>query len=240
MCIENLLIGLAMVAIAGFTRGFSGFGSAMILAPGLSLLFNPQQIIATVILLEITAGVGLLPEAVKKTHWKEVFPLVLGAVVMVPVGAYFLAVLAPLLIRRIIGGLILGFVVLLISGKVQHSQAHLAITSVVGGLSGFLTGLAGIGGPPVVLYEMSGENAAADHRANLIVFFALTQFVALLFYWAGGILTVGVFHLFAIFVPAFVLGLLVGQFCFKRVDESLFRRFVYGLLLVVGGLALVA
>ena len=66
MCIENLLIGLAMVAIAGFTRGFSGFGSAMILAPGLSLLFNPQQIIATVILLEITAGVGLLPEAVKK------------------------------------------------------------------------------------------------------------------------------------------------------------------------------
>ena len=44
MCIENLLIGLAMVAIAGFLpEAFSGFGSAMILAPGLSLLFKPPN-----------------------------------------------------------------------------------------------------------------------------------------------------------------------------------------------------
>jgi len=240
MWFQTWLIGLIMIVISGFTRGFSGFGSAMILAPGLSLLFNPQQVIATVILLEITAGVGLLPEAIKNTRWKEIFPLVLGAIAMVPVGAYFLAILDPLLIRRIMGGLILGFVMLLLSGKAQHSQTPVAITSVVGGLSGFLTGLAGIGGPPVVLYEMSGENAAANHRANLIVFFAFVQFITLLFYWAGGILTIGVFYLFAIFVPFFVLGLLLGRFCFKRVNEEVFRRFVYGLLLVVGGLAVVA
>lgn len=240
MGIENWLIGLGMVAVAGFTRGFSGFGSAMILAPSLSLLFNPQPVIATIILLEITASVGLVPEAVKQTQWQAVLPLVLGAVVMVPVGAHFLAILEPLLTRRIIGGLILGFVLLLMSGKVHYSRVHVGLTAVVGGLSGFLTGLAGIGGPPVVLYEMSGENAAAANRANLIVFFAFTQLVALLFYWAGGILTPTVFHLFTTFVPVFALGLLLGRFCFKRVDETLFRRFVYGLLLMVGGLALVA
>jgi uncharacterized membrane protein YfcA len=229
-----------LVVLAGFTRGFSGFGSAMILAPGLSLLFNPQQVVATVILLEMTAGAGLLPEAVPQTRWQDLLPLILGAVVMVPVGAHFLALLEPLLIRRIIGLLILGFVLLLISGKTHYSQAHARLTWAVGGLSGFLTGLASMGGPPVVLYEMSGDRAAANHRANLIVFFASTQFVALVFYWAGGILTVTVLHLFAIFVPFFVLGLGLGRFYFKRVDEELFRRFVYGLLLVVGGLALVA
>lgn len=239
MGIATWLIGLAMVAIAGFTRGFSGFGSAMILAPGLSLLFNPQQVVATVILLEITAGIGLVPEATKKIHWQEVLPLVLGAMVMVPVGVQFLALLEPQLMRRIIGGLILGFVLLLMSGKTHYHQAHLALTSIVGALSGFLTGLAGIGGPPVVLYEMSGDNAAAANRANLIVFFAFTQFVALLFYWASGILTLAVLQLFARFVPSFILGLLLGRFCFKRVDERLFRWFVYGLLLLVGGLALV-
>lgn len=240
MGIAMWLVGLGMVAIAGFTRGFSGFGSAMILAPGLSLLFNPQQVVATVILLEMAAGVGLVPEATKTTHWKEVFPLVLGAVLMVPVGAQFLALLEPLLIRRIIGGLILGFVMLLISGKTHYSQPHVSMTSVVGALSGFLTGLAGIGGPPVVLYEMSGDNSAADNRANLIIFFAFTQCVALLFYWASGILTLAVFQLFAVFVPVFAIGLVLGRFCFKRVNETLFRRCVYGLLLVVGGLALVA
>ena len=134
--------------------------------------------------------------------------------------------LDPLLIRRIIGGLILGFVVLLISGKVQYSQAHLAVTSVVGGLSGFLTGLAGIGGPPVVLYEMSGENAAADNRANLIVFFRLHPVCRPGVLLGRGILTVGVFHLFAIFCPRLCAGLASGG---SSVSNGWMNRYFVGL-----------
>lgn len=239
MGIETWLIGLGMVAIAGFTRGFSGFGSAMILAPSLSLLFNPQQVVATVILLEITAGAGLVPEAVTKIQWREVLPLVLGAIVMVPLGVYCLVLAEPNLIRRIMGGLILALVVLLNSGKLHYHQPYLLLSFAVGGLSGFLTGLAGIGGPPVVLYEMSGDNSATTNRANLIVFFAFTQCVALGVYWANDILTITVFQLFAVFVPVFALGLMLGRLSFKRVNEERFRRFVYGLLLITGGLALV-
>ena len=100
-------------------------------------------------------------------------------------------------------------------------------------------GLAGIGGPPVVLYEMSGDNSAVTNRANLIVFFALTQSIALGLYGASGLLSITVFQRFAAFVPVFVGCLLLGRSSFNRVDERLFRRFVYGLLLVAGGLALV-
>ena len=240
MGIETWLLSLPLVAIAGFTRGFSGFGSAMILAPALSLLFYPQQAIATTILLEMTAGAGLVPEASRKTKWKEVLPLTVSAAVMVPVGAHFLALLDPMLMRRIIGGLILGFVLLLMVGKGRYTHPHLALTSAVGALSGFLTGLASIGGPPVVLYEMSGDNSAAANRANFIVFFALTQVIALMSYWASGILTGAVWQLFAGLVPAFIVGLLLGRFCFKRVDDTHFRRVVLGLLLGVAVLALVA
>ena len=240
MGIEIWLISLGVVAIAGFTRGFSGFGSGLILAPALSLLFNPQVVVATVVLLEMTAGAGLVPEAIQKTRWKEVLPLVLSAMVMVPVGAHFLALLEPTLMRRIIGGLILGFVLLLLTGKSRYSRPHLALSSGVGALSGFLTGLAGIGGPPIVLYQMSGSNPAAANRANFIVFFALTQLVALGAYWVSGMMSADVGLLFVKFMPAFVGGLLLGQLCFKRVDEVLFRRFVMGLLLTVAVLALVA
>ena len=239
MGLEMWLIGLGMVAIAGFTRGFSGFGSAMILAPSLSLLFNPQQVVATVILLEITAGIGLVPEAIAKIQWPEVLPLVLGAIVMVPLGAYSLVLAEPNLIRRIIGGLILIMALLLNSGKLHYHQSYLGLTLAVGGLSGFLMGLAGIGGPPVVLYEMSGDNSAVTTRANLIVFFALTQSIALGLYGASGLLSITVFQRFAAFVPVFVGCLLLGRSSFNRVDERLFRRFVFGLLLVAGGLALV-
>jgi uncharacterized membrane protein YfcA len=233
------LLSLGIVAIAGFVRGFSGFGAGLILAPALSLLFNPQQVVATVVLLEMAAGAGLVPQALSKTRWREVLPLVLGAVVMVPVGAHFLALLDPTLMRRIIGGLILGFVVLMLTGKSHYDQPRLVLTVGVGSLSGFLTGLAGIGGPPIVLYQMSGSNPAAANRANFIVFFALTQVIALGSYWAQGLMSIAVGTLFLSLMPAFVVGLLVGQRCFKQVDEVLFRRVVTGLLLTVAVLALV-
>lgn len=239
MDISTWLISLAVVAIAGFTRGFSGFGSGLILAPALSLLFNPQLVVVTILLIEMTAGAGLVPGALQKTKWKQVLPLVLSAVVMVPVGAHFLALLEPTLLRRIIGGLILGFV-LLLSGKSRYTHPRLALSAGVGALSGFLTGLAGIGGPPIVLYQMSSSNLAAANRANFIVFFALIQLIALGSYWASGLMSVAVGGLFLRFLPAFFLGQLIGQLCFKRVNEALFRRFVMGLLLTVAVLALVA
>lgn len=212
----------------------------MILAPSLSLLFPPQAIVATVILLEMTAAAGLIPEAIHQARWREVLPLTLSAMVLVPVGAHFLALLEPTLVRRLIGGLILGFVLLLLTGKSHYSHPRLVLTYSVGALSGFLTGLAGIGGPPIVLYQLSGDNSAAANRANFIIFFALTQLIALIAYWISGILSISVLRLFASFVPVFLLGLWLGRFCFKRVDETRFRRFVFGLLLVIGALALVA
>ncbi len=240
MAIGTWLLSLGVVAIAGFTRGFSGFGSGLILAPALSLLFNPQQVVATVVLLEMTAGASLLPEAVQRARWREVLPMALSAIVMVPVGAYCLALLEPTLMRRIIGGLILGFALLLSMGKIHHAQPRLSLTSGIGALSGFLTGLAGVGGPPVVLYQLSGTNPAAANRANFIVFLALTQLIALGSYWASGLMSPAVWTLFIRFVPAFGVGLLLGRLCFKRVDEALFRRFVTGLLFTVAVLALVA
>ena len=141
--------------------------------------------------------------------------------------------------RRMIGGLILTFVLLLLlAGKRRFIPVSLPFTLGVGAISGVLTGLGGIGGPPVVLYEMSGDNLAAANRANFIVFFALTQGMALISFGLSGVLTAPVWQLFVQFVPALIVGLLLGRFCFRRVNERLFRRFVLSLLLGVSAVAL--
>ncbi|HEY9296438.1 MAG TPA: hypothetical protein VIQ31_08705, partial [Phormidium sp.] len=70
-------------------------------------------------------------------------------------------------------------------------------------------------------------------------FFALTQFVALITYWISGVLSIDALFLFARFAPVFLFGLFLGGFFFKRVNESLFRKFVFGLLVVAAILALV-
>lgn len=234
------LLGGSLVAIAGFTRGFSGFGSAMILSPGLSLLFKPQQVVATVILLEMTAAAGLIPEAIPKTKWQQVLPMALAAALMVPVGAFLLSLLDPGLMRRIIGGLIVGFVLILLTGKQYYTSPRVSISSGVGAFSGLLIGLTGMGGPPIVLYQLSGGNTSAANRANFISFFAITQLIALLSFWASGILSISALHYFIRFLPFFLIGLAFGKFLFKKVNELWFRRFILGLLFMIGILALLA
>ncbi|NEO28029.1 MAG: sulfite exporter TauE/SafE family protein [Kamptonema sp. SIO4C4] len=232
------LIGISLVMIAGVIRGFSGFGSAMILAPSLSLLFNPQQVVATILLLEIIASVGLIPEALPQIKWQQVLPMALAAIVTIPVGTYFLVLLDPDLMRRIIGGLLLIFVLLLWVSQRLHVPSRMSLSYGVGALSGFLTGLTGMGGPPVVLYELSRRGTVAANRANLISFFALTQFVALGVYYFKGILSMVVFQRFLLFFPSFLVGLIIGSFLFKWVNENLFRNLVFGFLVIIGLLAI--
>jgi hypothetical protein len=232
------VLGIGLVAVAGYVRGFSGFGSAMVLTPGLSLIFSPQQAVATVILLEMVASIGLIPEAIPKTKWPEVLPMAIAAVMIVPVGAIFLSLLDPDLIQRIIGGLILGFVLLLLSGKHYQGQPHIVINFLVGALSGFLTGLIGIGGPPIVLYQLSGEDTAVENRANFISFFALTQIAALASYWINDLLTIAIFQRFLIFLPVSLFGLVLGKFSFKHVSESLFRKCILTMLIIIALLTL--
>ncbi|MEB3359009.1 MAG: sulfite exporter TauE/SafE family protein [Synechococcales bacterium] len=229
---------IGLVAIAGYVRGFSGFGSAMILTPGLSLVFNPQQAVAIVILLEMVASIGLIPEALPKTKWPEVLPMAIAAVLVVPLGALCLSLIDPNLMRDIIGGSILGFVVLLLTGQHYQGQPHITVNFVVGALSGFLMGLIGMGGPPIVLYQLSGEDTAVENRANFISFFALTQIVALASYWLNDLLTVFVLQRFLIFLPVSLLGLFLGRSSFKHVSESLFRKCVLAMLVAIALLAL--
>lgn len=227
------ILGIVLVAIAGYVRGFSGFGSAMILTPGLSLIFTPQQAVATVLLLEIIASVRLMPGAIPKTKWAEVLPMAIAAMLVVPAGVICLSLLDPDLMRRIIGGLILGFVLLLLTGQHYQGQPHITVNFLVGALSGFLTGLAGMGGPPIVLYQLSGDDTAVENRANFISFFALTQIFALLSYWASDLLTVFIFQRFLAFLPVSLLGLILGQLSFKSVSESLFRKIVLTMLIAI-------
>ena len=61
----ELSIALITAAIAGIMRGFSGFGTALVFAPVLTLLFGPKLGVPTVVLIEIPISLQLLPGAVR-------------------------------------------------------------------------------------------------------------------------------------------------------------------------------
>lgn len=63
-------VAVSVVAVAGFVRGFSGFGSALIMSPALSLLFGPPAAIASMSLIDLPAVLYLLPQAWRHGEWQ--------------------------------------------------------------------------------------------------------------------------------------------------------------------------
>lgn len=64
-----------------------------------------------------------------------------------------------------------------------------AQTCAVGALTGLINGASANGGPPAILFFLSGPQSAAVGRASLIAFFLFTDVLASLFYWGYGLLS---------------------------------------------------
>ena len=94
--------------LAGFVRGYSGFGAGMVLVPVLSLLYNPQFAVVSVVILELIASIQLLPGAIGQCHWRSVIPLSLSSVLAVPLGSLLLVNLDAETMRRCIALVVLG------------------------------------------------------------------------------------------------------------------------------------
>src|SRR4051812_9704686 len=147
----GLTIAMALCAvafIAGTARGFSGFGAALIFMPLASSLAAPKLVAALLLVIDFVAAAPLLPDAWRKADRKATAVIVLGALVGVPIGTYFLSVLEPVTTRWIISCFVAALLLLLLSGWRYRGKDHAWLSVGIGGLSGFCSGLAQTGGAP--------------------------------------------------------------------------------------------
>jgi hypothetical protein len=144
-------IAISVIAfVSGTARGFSGFGSALIFMPLASSMAAPRLVAALLLMIDFVAAAPLVPNAWKRADRRATAIMVLGALVGVPVGTYFLSRLDPVTTRWIISSFVCALLLLLLSGWRYRGKDHAAISVGVGGLSGFCSGLAQTGGPPIV------------------------------------------------------------------------------------------
>src|SRR5246127_1660532 len=146
-------IAVCVIAfVSGTARGFSGFGSALIFMPLASSMVAPRLVAALLLIIDFIAATPLIPNAGKYAHRKATAILVPGALVGVPIGTYFLSRLDPVTTRWIISAFVAALLLLLLSGWRYRGKDHVALSVGIGGLSGFCSGVAQTGGPPVVGY----------------------------------------------------------------------------------------
>lgn len=233
------LIAALLVFAAGVMRGYSGFGGGMVLVPSLSLAYGPVAAVAIAAVLNTCVTVQLLPRALRTTRWAEILPIVLTAVVVAPFGVYVLLVVDPELMRRAIAVIVIGFVAVMWSSWRYRGRPSLGVRVALGGLSGGLTGAVGVGGPPVILYLLSGPFTAEEVRANIIMVSVFNRLGVILAFLVAGAFTGETLARSLLMVLMFLAGAWLGTHLFGRSNETVFRRVAMLFLLSVSLAALV-
>lgn len=233
-------IGAAIVvtALAGVMRGYSGFGTAVLLAPAYSVLWGPRIGIPVMLLMELAVSLQLLPKAFGQADRRVILPIGAAACLMTPLGAFVLLTADQDVLRRAIGGLVLGFGLLLATGWRYHGARPLALNIAVGSLAGLLKGATGVSGPPVILYLLAGPEAAKQHRASLILFFATISVISVIPPALGGLMGFQVIAKLLVLLPVLLLCVPIGVRLFTVIPERLYKRLAL-IFLVATGLAAV-
>ena len=227
----NAAIAICGVAfISGTARGFSGFGSALIFMPLASSIADPRLVAPLLLIIDFIAAAPLLPGAWQKADRKATSMIVIGALIGVPIGTYLLSRLEPVTTRWIISVFVLALLLLLLSGWRYRGKDHPAISIGIGGLSGFCSGLAQTGGPPIVGYWLGRPLPSVIARANILLFFGASDFFSAVSYAGAGLITLDSLKFAVVVGPVYGIGVWFGASLFGKASETVFRAICYALI----------
>lgn len=219
---------------AAFVRGYSGFGySAMVIAAS-SLVTNPLNFVAVVIVAEaamtLQAWKGVGPEV----DWRRIRWLLAGAVIGLPLGLWALTAISENAARAVISGYVLAMCLVLMAGWRLAGAVGAGGTFGVGLISG-LANAPGMGGLPVAAFFAAQPMAAATFRATLVAYFPLLDLYSAPLYFWHGLVSWGTVFASLLVLPLTFLGNWLGGRHFLGTDPQDFRRFA---ILLLAGLAL--
>ena len=232
------LAALATLA-AAVVRGLTGFGFAMIVIAALVLFEAPVAVIPMVLLLDLAASVHLVPSLRHDINRPLLTPLVIGALLGVPLGVAVLTHLPVDAMRLTIGVAVLVAVVTLANGVRAPRLPGRGLSATVGAMAGFLSGSVGMPGPAVIVFFLASPLSVASVRASIAAFIFMTDVLTLALMLWSGLITEIVLLRAAVLAPAVVLGIVIGQRAFQRIDPEMVRHvaLVVLALLAVGAIA---
>lgn len=235
-----LLLGaMPLAAAAGFMRGVTGFGGAMVFTAPMALLAGPRQAVAVALMLEAFAAAPMLRPALREARARTIVPISVAACAAVPLGGYLLVALDPELLRRGIAATVLVLAAMMLRGFRYSGSPRLATSVGLGAVSGALASATSVGAPPVILYLLSGPDSVAVTRANLTLFIMVTAAAALAVLAYRDVLGASAAMVALALAPFFLAGIWLGSRVFPRVDERRFRRYTLVFLIAMAAVLLV-
>jgi hypothetical protein len=227
--VDNAFLA-AIVFAGGMVRGYTGFGSGLVMVPLFSLFWAPVDAVATTVGLGQFAAVQLAFNSARLTNWPEVRPMLVALVCVTPLGTMLLVSLDPDIIKKIIAGLVLLVTALSLKGWHYRGPRGKIASFLAGALGAFINGIAAVGGPAIVLYLIALPDRAIIQRANIATVASLMGTAVFVFTILSGYVSTTVWYYIALFALPYIASTWVGMYLFKMLPGTAFRLIVLWIL----------
>ncbi len=237
--IPFLLIALITLG-ASYIQGVTGFGFgifAMIFLPSI-LLYTEANLLSSMLSSLTSVLVAIL--MLRRIHWKNlIFPL-LGCLFSTYAAVSFIKTQKneTLVLLLGIALVLLSLYFFFFSDKSRIKPTWYA-GLIAGTVSGIMSGMFAIGGPPVVIYFMQSEKEPEDYLATISAYFVFSGGISVGTKAAAGFMTVNVWLGLAVGLVGMLVGTLVGKLTRDKTNPKAIKKAVYGVMAVSGAVNIV-
>ncbi len=237
---DLILLGLVLFT-SSLLQGMSGFGFGMLVMSFLPLLIDVKSanVISTLMVsIPLLQGLWNVRRSFKM---RMLFPVVPGLLLGLPLGIWFLARMADVVLVKVTGVAILSAsLYILLRGRRPVRWLRNGFWSTVTAfISGFLGGAVSIGGPPIIIYSLLRDWDKETVKAFTQSFFLLGVILKLPGLFAAGLLTGKLFLVALIMSPVVVLGGWLGIRTFEIINREKMQQIICSILVVMGILLLI-
>ncbi len=222
------------VACAFIVKGLAGFGDPLISNPLLAMKLDNKDISPSLLPISLGLNAYIVFKNRKNFSAHVVAPIALWVLLGIVPGTMLLKLGAPWIIKVILGILIIGLgVEMLTRDNAKQFKPNPIVKAIMCFLSGVTAGLFGIN----LLFLIYMERAATDRRAfraNTCFVFLIENFFRTIVYIINGIFTAFTLQITAVTVPAAALGMFVGGQIDKRLGENNIRKFIIWVFILGG------
>ncbi len=216
----------AIVFFASVVQASLGMGYGLTAAPLLALVDPAFVPVPTILIGMITSTMGARSEW-SNINWPEVRCAIAGRVAGAMGAGLLLSVIVDTRVSMMIFGVGVGLAVLLSAFNRTLAKTPVSLTA-MGGVSGLMGTITGVGAPPLALVYQGSY--AGDARPTLAAIFAVGCFVSVVVLALIGRLGVSELIICAFMIPPMVAGTYTGRFNRDLIDS----RYRVALLSIAG------
>src|ERR1700716_407804 len=225
--LDTAVIVLGGIALfAAFVNGAIGYGFSSLTVP-LALVFYANRILnPAVVLIEVLLNLYVLfinRDGVPAV-WRRVFPILIGLLPGIAIGALVLASLQPGWIKLGTYTVILPLILIQAAGWRRPIRSTWLVGLPFGTALGILYSVTTISGPPLAILFNNPGLVKNEFRAGLALVRVAESSVTAIVYYQLGLFIAESESILLVLIPGVVVGVPLGAYLIRRLDAETFRR----------------